>query len=104
MTKAEQVIERAMTFVAVSKALREREQERLTVNSGGVKFRVIRCKRFLGGSRTFPRMLAMLKDIVRDGLTTAHAEEARALLDEIEGREAVAEQLENEARLEAKAA
>lgn len=28
MTKAEQVIERAMTFVAVSKALREREQER----------------------------------------------------------------------------
>ncbi|MFK0161582.1 hypothetical protein [Rhizobium sp. NPDC090279] len=28
MSKAEQVIERAMTFVAVSKALREREQER----------------------------------------------------------------------------
>jgi hypothetical protein len=28
MTKSEQVIERAMTFVAVSKALREREQER----------------------------------------------------------------------------
>ncbi|MDK4742318.1 hypothetical protein ACXHXG_26725 [Rhizobium sp. LEGMi198b] len=28
MTKTEQVIERAMTFVAVSKALREREQER----------------------------------------------------------------------------
>ncbi|WP_162943971.1 MULTISPECIES: hypothetical protein [unclassified Rhizobium] len=28
MTKAEQVIERAMSFVAVSKALREREQER----------------------------------------------------------------------------
>jgi hypothetical protein len=28
MTKAEQVIERAMGFVAVSKALREREQER----------------------------------------------------------------------------
>ncbi|AYG63773.1 hypothetical protein QD460_20260 [Rhizobium jaguaris] len=28
MTKSEQVIERAMAFVAVSKALREREQER----------------------------------------------------------------------------
>jgi hypothetical protein len=29
MTNTQQVIERAMTFVAVSKALREREQERL---------------------------------------------------------------------------
>lgn len=29
MSKAEQVIERAMSFVAISKALREREQERL---------------------------------------------------------------------------
>ncbi|ACM29908.1 hypothetical protein MOV66_17200 [Agrobacterium sp. SHOUNA12C] len=29
MTDTQQVIERAMTFVAVSKALRQREQERL---------------------------------------------------------------------------
>lgn len=29
MTDSQQVIERAMTFVAVSKALRQREQERL---------------------------------------------------------------------------
>jgi hypothetical protein len=54
----------------------------------GVKFTVHRCKRYLHGAKHFPKMVALLNDILRDGLTQAHRDRADILLLTIKNRSA----------------
>lgn len=51
-----------------------------------MRYRVRRCKRSYRPARHFDKLKALLKDIVREGLTKANRERAQILLSTIERR------------------
>lgn len=52
----------------------------------GTKFHVIRCKKSLHPAKHFTKLVQLLKDIVREGLTKANRDRALVLISTIETR------------------
>lgn len=62
------------------------EMRRLQTHLPDKKFRVLRCKKSIRPARHFTKLVTLLKDIVRDGLTKANKERAQVLISTIETR------------------